>query len=133
MNRIQSVDETDAIVRACRAQGFRSVNIDLIYGLPGQTTEGFGRTLDTVIAMRPDRIALYSYAHLPAMFKAHQRIAATELPGADSRITSPMPCGVWHRSKRMAWWNPVRSAYPSTPVAGCCCAASPCASIVIST
>lgn len=86
VNRIQGVDDTDAIVRACRAQGFRSVNIDLIYGLPKQTTEGFGRTLDTVIAMRPDRIALYGYAHLPAMFKAQQRIAATDLPDAEGRL-----------------------------------------------
>ena len=87
VNRIQGVDATDAIVRACRAQGFRSVNIDLIYGLPRQTAAGFGRTLDTVIAMRPDRIALYGYAHLPAMFKAQRRIDAADLPDAEGRLS----------------------------------------------
>ena len=54
---------------SARAAGFRSLNIDLIYGLPKQNNAGFGRTLDTVIAARPDRLAIYSYAHLPALFK----------------------------------------------------------------
>src|SRR5688572_4322600 len=65
VNRIQSVEETRAVVDACRGSGFRSVNIDLIYGLPLQTLEGFDRTLDLLIAIRPDRLAIYSYAHLP--------------------------------------------------------------------
>ena len=86
VNRIQGVEETDAIVQACRSNGFRSINIDLIYGLPKQTPEGFGRTLETVIRMRPDRIALYGYAHLPTMFKAQQRIDAADLPDAESRL-----------------------------------------------
>lgn len=86
VNRIQGVEETDAILQACRSNGFRSINIDLIYGLPKQTPEGFGRTLDTVIGMRPDRIALYGYAHLPTMFKAQQRIEAADLPDAELRL-----------------------------------------------
>ena len=86
VNRIQGVEETDAIVQACRSNGFRSINIDLIYGLPKQTPEGFGRTLDTVIGMRPDRIALYGYAHLPTLFKAQRRIEAADLPDAESRL-----------------------------------------------
>ncbi|MEO6264008.1 MAG: radical SAM protein, partial [Luteimonas sp.] len=56
VNRIQCVEETRDVVEACRTHGFRSVNIDLIYGLPKQNADGFARTLDTVVAMRPDRL-----------------------------------------------------------------------------
>src|SRR5688572_27708077 len=86
VNRIQSVEETRAVVDACRANGFRSVNVDLIYGLPKQTTEGFGRTLDTVITMRPDRIAVYSYAHMPQLFKPQRQIDAQDLPSAETKL-----------------------------------------------
>ena len=74
VNRIQSVEETLAVVDACRRNRFRSINIDLIYGLPGQNRTGFGRTLDTVLTARPDRLAIYSYAHLPQMFRAQKQI-----------------------------------------------------------
>ena len=86
VNRIQSVEETQAAVDACRASGFRSVNIDLIYGLPKQTLAGFGRTLDEVLAMRPDRIAVYSYAHLPEMFRAQRQIEEAELPTPQDKL-----------------------------------------------
>lgn len=86
VNRIQSVEETHAVVEACRAHGFRSVNIDLIYGLPKQTAEGFARTLDTVIGMKPDRLAVYGYAHLPELFKPQRRIETADLPDAASRL-----------------------------------------------
>ena len=62
------------VIDAARANGFRSVNVDLIYGLPRQTLDGFSATLDKVIAAAPDRIALYSYAHLPHLFKPQRRI-----------------------------------------------------------
>ena len=78
VNRIQSVEETLAIIEACRANGFKSVNVDLIYGLPRQTVEGFSRTLQTVVAARPDRIAVYGYAHLPSLFKAQRQIEAAD-------------------------------------------------------
>ena len=87
VNRIQSVEETRAVVDACRASGFRSVNIDLIYGLPKQTTTGFGGTLDTVLEMRPDRLAVYSYAHLPDLFKAQKQINAEDLPDAATKLS----------------------------------------------
>jgi len=80
VNRIQSVEQTRAVVDAARGNGFRSVNLDLIHGLPRQTVEGFQRTLDRVLECDPDRIALYSYAHLPAQFKPQRRIVETELP-----------------------------------------------------
>ena len=86
VNRIQSVEETQAVIDACRKNGFRSVNVDLIYGLPKQTREGFGRTLDTVIATRPDRLAVYSYAHMPQLFRPQQRINESDLPSAEDKL-----------------------------------------------
>lgn len=86
VNRMQSVDETLQVIDACRAEGFLSVNVDLIYGLPRQTIEGFARTLDTVLASRPDRLAVYSYAHLPAMFKAQRQIEDADLPGNEAKL-----------------------------------------------
>jgi oxygen-independent coproporphyrinogen-3 oxidase len=86
INRIQGVEETMAILQACRDNGMRSVNVDLIYGLPRQTLEGFGRTLDTVMAARPDRLAIYGYAHLPHMFKAQRQIHDADLPDPEQKL-----------------------------------------------
>ena len=86
VNRRQTVQETLAVIDACRREGFRSVNVDLIYGLPRQTLEGFAATLRTVIGARPDRLAVYGYAHLPQLFKAQRRINAGELPDAGRRL-----------------------------------------------
>jgi oxygen-independent coproporphyrinogen III oxidase len=86
VNRVQGIEQTRAIVDACRTHGFRSINVDLIYGLPKQTLEGFARTLETVIAMRPDRLAVYSYAHLPQMFKAQRQLDASALPDAETKL-----------------------------------------------
>jgi oxygen-independent coproporphyrinogen-3 oxidase len=86
INRVQSVAETVAVIEACRRSGLRSVNVDLIYGLPLQTPAGFSRTLDTVIAARPERVAVYGYAHMPSQFKAQRQIAAADLPGSEARL-----------------------------------------------
>ena len=86
VNRVQSVEETRAVVEACRACGFRSVNVDLIYGLPKQTRAGFSQTLDTIVAMRPDRIAVYSYAHMPQLFKPQRQLNADDLPDAETKL-----------------------------------------------
>jgi oxygen-independent coproporphyrinogen III oxidase len=86
INRVQGVDETLAIIDACRRYGMRSVNVDLIYGLPKQTLEGFGRTLDTVITARPDRLAIYGYAHMPSLFKAQRQIHDADLPDAEGKL-----------------------------------------------
>ena len=86
VNRIQSVEETQAVIDDCRKHGFRSVNVDLIYGLPRQTREGFGKTLDTMIATRPDRLAVYSYAHMPQLFRPQQRINEADLPRAEDKL-----------------------------------------------
>jgi oxygen-independent coproporphyrinogen III oxidase len=86
VNRLQTSEQTLDLIDACRDQGFRSVNIDLIYGLPRQSSAGFRRTLRTVIAARPDRIAIYGYAHLPAMFKAQRQIRTADLPEPRARL-----------------------------------------------
>ena len=86
VNRLQSVEQTQDVIDACRKNGFRSVNVDLIYGLPRQTPEGFGKTLDTVIGSRPDRLAIYSYAHMPQLFRPQQRINESELPSAEDKL-----------------------------------------------
>lgn len=86
VNRVQGIDETLAVLDACRRYGMQSVNVDLIYGLPRQTLEGFARTLEAVVAARPDRLAIYGYAHMPTLFKAQRQIDAGELPGAEARL-----------------------------------------------
>jgi oxygen-independent coproporphyrinogen III oxidase len=86
VNRVQSLESTRAVIDAGRANGFRSINMDLILGLPKQTLAGFGRTLDSVIDCGPDRIALYSYAHLPSMFKPQRRIVEADLPAPEAKL-----------------------------------------------
>jgi oxygen-independent coproporphyrinogen III oxidase len=86
VNRVQSVEQTLTVIDACRANNFRSINVDLIYGLPKQTPAGFERTLDTVLAARPDRLAIYSYAHLPETFKAQRQIDAGDLPSPETKL-----------------------------------------------
>lgn len=86
VNRIQSVELTLDLIDSCRDSGVRSVNVDLIYGLPRQTPAGFRRTLRTVISARPDRVAVYGYAHLPDLFKAQRRIDSSTLPGPEVRM-----------------------------------------------
>jgi oxygen-independent coproporphyrinogen-3 oxidase len=86
VNRIQSEAETRAVLDAARANGFRSLNVDLIYGLPRQTVAGFSVTLDKTIDAAPDRIALYSYAHVPHLFKPQRRISEAELPSPDTKL-----------------------------------------------
>jgi len=80
VNRLQSEEETEALIDAARSSGFESVSLDLIYGLPLQTRQSFDRTLDTVLRMRPDRLAIYSYAHLPQMFRAQKLVKEEQLP-----------------------------------------------------
>ncbi len=86
VNRIQSEEETRTVIDAARANGFTSVNADLIYGLPRQTADGFAATLDKVIAAAPDRVALYSYAHVPHLFKPQRRIDLDELPAPEAKL-----------------------------------------------
>jgi len=86
VHRIQPVDETAALVDESRAAGFKSVNFDLIYGLPYQTVESFDRTLDTVLEISPDRLALYSYAHVTWVAKQQRGFERKDLPPADLKL-----------------------------------------------
>lgn len=86
INRLQSIEQTEAVLNACRQNGMRSINIDLIYGLPKQTEQGFAATLDRVIEQRPDRLAIYSYAHLPQLFKAQRQIETEHLPSPEVKL-----------------------------------------------
>jgi oxygen-independent coproporphyrinogen III oxidase len=86
VNRVQSLEVTREAIEAGRAHGFRSINMDLILGLPKQTNEGFSSTLERVIECDPDRIALYAYAHLPRMFKPQKRIQEADLPESDVKL-----------------------------------------------
>ena len=86
VHRIQPAEQVFALVEASRRLGFESVNIDLIYGLPLQTPESFDRTLAQVNRLRPDRIALYAYAHLPERFKPQRRIHVEDLPAGAAKV-----------------------------------------------
>jgi oxygen-independent coproporphyrinogen-3 oxidase len=86
VNREQSVEQTLEVIEACRRSAFRSVNVDLIYGLPRQTLLGFARTLDIVLEARPERLAVYGYAHLPNLFKAQNQIVVADLPDAETKL-----------------------------------------------
>ena len=91
VNRVQSEAQTLTVMEAARDTGFRSINVDLIYGLPRQTPTGFERTLDKVIRANPDRIALYSYAHLPERFKAQRQIDEALASVAGDKARDPRP------------------------------------------
>ena len=86
VHRIQPAEQVFDLVGASRELGFESVNVDLIYGLPMQTPDTFERTLAQVVTLRPDRIALYAYAHLPERFKPQRRIHAPDLPSAAAKL-----------------------------------------------
>ena len=86
VHRIQPAEQVFDLVAASRELGFESVNVDLIYGLPMQTPATFERTLAQVTQLRPDRIALYAYAHLPERFKPQRRIHTPDLPPAASKL-----------------------------------------------
>ncbi len=86
VNRVQSVKMTREVLDACRDAGAKSINIDLIYGLPFQTPASFRETVDVVIGMSPDRLSIFNYAHLPEMFMAQRRINAEDLPTPEEKL-----------------------------------------------
>ena len=86
VHRIQPAEQVFDLVASARSIGFESVNVDLIYGLPKQTPDSFDATMRQIKVLRPDRIALYAYAHLPERFKPQRRILAAELPLAADKI-----------------------------------------------
>jgi oxygen-independent coproporphyrinogen-3 oxidase len=86
VNRIQDPEATLEMVQGSRDLGFNSVSIDLIYGLPLQTVESFGKTIDTVVDAQPDRLAVYNYAHLPHLFRAQRMIDADDIPSPETKL-----------------------------------------------
>ena len=86
VNRIQSIEETKLVMDAARSTGFKSISMDLIYGLPKQNVITFNQTLEEVLELSPDRISLYSYAHLPGLFKPQRRIVTEALPSSDTKL-----------------------------------------------
>jgi oxygen-independent coproporphyrinogen-3 oxidase len=86
VNRIQGVDETLRLITRAHELGFNSVSVDLIYGLPLQTTESFTRTLEQVVAAKPDRLSVYNYAHLPHLFRAQRMIREDMIPSPELKL-----------------------------------------------
>lgn len=86
VNRIQTKEQTFAVLEAARQHGFRSTNVDLIYGLPLQTETTFAQTLDQVLTYSPDRFSIFNYAHLPSRFKTQRQINDADLPSAEMRL-----------------------------------------------
>ncbi len=86
VNRIQDPKTTLDMVDGSRKLGFNSVSIDLIYGLPHQTSDSFGKTIDTVVAVKPDRLAVYNYAHMPHIFRAQRMINADDIPSPEIKL-----------------------------------------------
>jgi len=86
VNRIQSKEVTLNVLNDARREGFKSMNIDLMYGLPHQTVETFDATLNQIIEFSPDRIALFNYAHLPEMFMPQRRIDASAMPSPQEKL-----------------------------------------------
>ncbi|MCU7863735.1 MAG: oxygen-independent coproporphyrinogen III oxidase [Candidatus Thiodiazotropha sp. (ex Lucinoma borealis)] len=86
VNRIQSKDETLTVLQSARDEGFRSISIDLIYGLPFQSMESFSNTLDQILEVDPDRLSVFNYAHLPERFKPQRRINEEELPQPQEKL-----------------------------------------------
>ncbi len=86
VNRIQSEESTMAALSAARAEGFKSISIDLIYGLPHQSVASFARTLDKILEISPDRLSVFNYAHLPELFKPQRRINEADLPAPQEKL-----------------------------------------------
>jgi len=86
INRVQSFEQTKAVIGMSRENGFKSISIDLIYGLPRQSKDTFKETLESVKELLPDRISLFNYAHLPQLFKPQRRIDIEELPSPSEKL-----------------------------------------------
>ncbi|MDK4697585.1 oxygen-independent coproporphyrinogen III oxidase [Kingella negevensis] len=86
VNRIQTVEETKNVIDSAQEAGFKSISVDLIYGLPHQSVESIKPTLDTVLSLNPDRLALYHYAHLPHIFKPQRRIDTNAVPSSEEKL-----------------------------------------------
>jgi len=87
VHRVQPFAETRAVVEGARARGIRSLNVDLIYGLPHQTAASFARTVEAVLALRPDRFAIFNFAYLPDLLRHQRALDAGAMPSPDEKLT----------------------------------------------
>ncbi|MBB1409530.1 oxygen-independent coproporphyrinogen III oxidase [Pseudoalteromonas sp. SG44-17] len=87
VNRPQSADAVKSLIGEARELGFKSINADMIYGLPLQTPESFKETIEQLIALSPDRVSVFNYAHLPDRFAAQRKIKDADLPSAHDKLT----------------------------------------------
>ncbi|MFY8273893.1 oxygen-independent coproporphyrinogen III oxidase [Pseudoalteromonas sp. SSDWG2] len=87
VNRPQCANEVEALVRRAKEVGFNSVNVDMIYGLPLQTTQSFAKSMERLIDIGPDRVSVFNYAHLPSRFAAQRKIKDADLPNAAAKLT----------------------------------------------
>jgi oxygen-independent coproporphyrinogen-3 oxidase len=92
VNRLQSIEQTAEVLNAARATGFHSVSVDLIYGLPQQSVDSFHATLETVLALSPDRLSVFNYAHLPDLFKTQRQINAADIPTPQTKLAVLQDC-----------------------------------------
>ncbi len=86
VNRIQSEEQTFTVLEAARREGFKSISIDLIYGLPHQSADSFSKTLDKILTVKPERLSIFNYAHLPTLFKPQRRIEVADLPSPSEKL-----------------------------------------------
>jgi len=86
VNRIQTEEQTFAVLEAARREGFKSISLDLIYGLPHQNVNSFSNTLNKILAVKPDRLSIFNYAHLPTLFKPQRRINEADLPSPTEKL-----------------------------------------------
>jgi oxygen-independent coproporphyrinogen-3 oxidase len=87
VHRVQPIEETRAVIAGARARGIRSLNVDLIYGLPHQTPTSFARTVQEVLKLEPDRLAIFNFAYLPEMLRHQRALDATAMPSPDEKLT----------------------------------------------
>ncbi len=86
VNRVQPIEIVEDVLASCREAGGKSINLDLIYGLPFQTPAGFADTVKKIIKLSPDRLSVFNYAHLPEIFKPQRRINAGDLPSPEDKL-----------------------------------------------
>jgi len=104
VNRIQTEAETFEVLEAAHENGFMSVNIDLIYGLPLQTEKGFIKTLDRVLEANPDRFSIFNYAHMPSMFPTQKKMNEADMPSPDEKLAI-LHAATPIRSRLHLYWN----------------------------
>ena len=117
IHRIQSPEATLELLQHAKDIGFESINIDLIYGLPHQTSETFNRTLDLLMTTPPDRLSVFNYAHLPHRFPPQHRIHKKDLPSSEEKLNILETCIHWLTTAGYSYIGMDHFARPEDPLA----------------